>query len=218
MDILVKRRVRVLFFLFHSLFLNGAAAATLVVFDFDDESGNFEITPEFTDTAISDALWSDDLGLLADFAGNPGRALATSGFPAGNALHLALILQPGFEITIDRIRFDLRASASGPGLWQIAAAGFTLASGVVTTSFDTYEAVIALLPAQQSLTLDLETQGASSSAGTLRIDNVELIGSLTPVTLPAAVYLFATPLLAFGLRSRSLDGPQRNPGIFHRRS
>ena len=201
MDILATRRIRVLLFLSSTIFVyfNSAAAATLVQFDFDDEAGGFEITPEFAHAAISGTLWGDDLSLLTDFAGNPGRALATSGFPDGNALHLMLDVQPGFAVTLERIRLDLRASASGPELWHITAAGVTLASGAVSTSFEVVDVAIALLPVQQALTLNIEAEGASSSAGTLRIDNVELIGSVVPVALPAAFYLIATPLLGLGL-------------------
>ena len=202
MDVLATRRIRVLLFLCSSIFFysNSVAATTLVQFDFDDGSGGFEITPEFADAAISGTLWSDDLGLLTDFAGNTGRALATSGFPDGNALHLTVDLRQGFAVTLERIRLDLRVSASGPDLWHITAAGSTLASGAVSTSFDAFDVAIALLPVQQTLTLNLEADGASSSAGTLRIDNVVLIGSVVPVALPAAFYLVATPLLGLGLR------------------
>ena len=202
MDILVIGRIRVLLLLCSTFFVyfNGATAATLLQFDFDDGSGNFEITPEFADAAIFGMLWSDDLGLLTDFAGNPGRALAASGFPDGNTLHLALNVQPGFAVRFERIRLDLRVSASGPDLWRITDAGTTLASGGVTTSFDTVDVAIALLPVQHTVTFNIETEGASSSAGTSRIDNLELIGSVVPVALPAAFYLLATPLLGLSLQ------------------
>ena len=116
MDIRFYRRARVCTLLFTLLAFNieGASSALLLSYDFKDGAGEFELVPEFSDPAISAAEWTDDFGLLTEFAGNPGRALATSGFTNGNAFHLALSFQPSLAIALEGIHFDLRASPSGP--------------------------------------------------------------------------------------------------------
>jgi hypothetical protein len=201
MEIRFNRRVRVALVIctLLSLGTDGAAGALLLRYDFDDLAGNFELVPEFADPAIATATWSDDFGTLTEFAGNPGRALATNGFTNGNALHLALSLQPGFTIALEGFRFDLRASPSGPTSWQLAVNGGTFASGVVTTAFETVDVALALAGPSPGFLIDIDGAGATSAAGTLRLDNVELTGSVSAVTLPTGFYLFATPLIGIAL-------------------
>ncbi len=201
MDIRFYRRVRACLLLFTLLASNidGASGALLLVYDFEDGVGEFELVPEFADPAISTAEWSDDFGLLTEFAGNPGRALATSGFTNGNAFHLALSFQPNLAIALESMHFDLRASPSGPSSWQVLVNGAVLASGVVTTAFETVDTVIALAPISAGFVIDFEAAGATSSAGTLRLDNVVLAGNVSAIALPPGFYLFATPLVGLAL-------------------
>ena len=217
MDIRFYRRVRVypLLFILLAFNIDGASGALLLSYDFEDGTGVFELVPEFADPAISAAIWSDDFDLLSEFAGNPGRALATSGFTNGNAFHLALSFQPGLAIAIEGIHFDLRASPSGPTSWQVLANGATLATGVVTTAFETVNLAIALAPTSAGLVIDLEAGGATSSAGTLRLDNVVLTGNVSAIALPPGFYLFATPLVGLALNrigERYRNGRSPPPG------
>jgi hypothetical protein len=188
-----------------------APAALLLDFDFERSDGTFTLEPGFLAPGIASATWDDVLGLLADFAGQPGRALALSGFTNGNALSLAVTAAPGLRLVAERLRFDLRVSASGPTAWQLADAGGTLAAGPTTTQFGRVEVVFASPLAGALLDLTLSGSGASSAAGTLRLDNVELHGSLQPVPLPGPLFLIVTPLLGLGLRAVAARCGQR-PG------
>ena len=98
------------------------------------------------------------------------------------------------------MRFDLRASASGPTGWSLLHAGNLLASGAVSGSFKSFDIVLALSASGPELVLDLLGSGATAATGTLRLDNVLLEGQLKPVPLPGSLFLFVTPLLGALLR------------------
>lgn len=170
-----------------------APAATLLRFEFDQADGSFTAVPTLLAEGLT-ASWNDDAGLLTDLAGVSGRALAASGFTAGNALHLAIELAPGLSLVAEQLSVTLRASASGPNSWQLATGGVLQSSGAATAQFRTFDIALALAPANGSMRFDLLGLGATAASGTLRIDNVQLLGQLTAVALPGPLFLVAMPL------------------------
>ena len=93
--------------------------------------------------------------------------------------------------------------------------GAHLASGIVTTAFETVDTVIALAPISAGFVIDLAATGATSSAGTLRLDNVVLTGKVSAIPLPPGFYLFATPLVGLALNrigERYRQGQGSAPG------
>ena len=170
-------------------------ASTLAAFSFDGPGTSFDASPGTLASGLASAVWRDDAGRLSDLAGNPGRALSVSGFTGTNVLHLVLNQSSTQTFELERLRFDIRASASGPSAWSVSHGGTTLASGAVTTSFRSFDVPLALTSSAHELVLDLHGIGASVITGTLRLDNVRLEGELRPVPLPGSIFLFATPLL-----------------------
>lgn len=222
MDIRHARRIRA--FTFTTLFTLAAPAAvhasTLAAFTFDGPGASFSSAPSSLDAALSSALWRDDTNRLSNLAGNPGRALAASGFTGTNALHLVLEQAGGGVFELEHLHFDLRASASGPNAWSLSHAGTLLASGPVTGSFRSFDIALALLMSGPRLVLDLQGSGATAATGTLRLDNVVLEGQLKPVPLPGSLFLFVTPLLGGllrGLRERFVQGSGSCPVSGHSR-
>ncbi len=198
MDILRQRRLVAIFLasLIGLVLLPATSnAAMLLRFDFEQADGSYTATPTMAVPGLS-AYWQD-AGHLTDLAGVSGRALASSGFTTGNVVHLIIELAPGLVLAADRLSFALRASSSGPNSWQLAADGISQAAGAATTVFKTFDLGLALAPRSGALQFDLHGLGATSAAGTLRLDNVQLSGELTTVALPGPLFLVATPL--FGL-------------------
>jgi len=177
----------------------GAPAALLARFDFDDAGGGFTLDPDFLAPGLTLARWGDALDLLADFAGNPGRALASSGFTNGNRFVLVLALTPGWQLQDASLDFQLRGSASGPRRWRLEAGGTAYGEGTIGSVFAPYHVALGGLPGSGAWTLDLLGLDATATSGTLRLDNAELHGELTSVPLPGAWFLVLTPLLGHGL-------------------
>ena len=83
-------------------------AAVLAVFDFDAAGGGFTTTPGLLHPDVDTASFTTTLTPLSDFAGNPGRALASSGIsrqPVG--------IQSGYRRHIQRQRLELQRGAGG---------------------------------------------------------------------------------------------------------
>lgn len=197
MDIRRSRRLGAI--IASSLCLTSASAAvhasTVAAFSFDDANGVFDASPSLLAGGLAGATWQDDAGRLSDLAGNPGRALAASGFTGTNRLHLVLTQSGVGQLALSLLHFDIRGSASGPNAWTLSHGGDTLATGAITASFRGFDVPLSLVSEARELVLDLSGNGATAITGTLRLDNVRLEGELRPVPLPGSLFLIATPLL-----------------------
>lgn len=212
MDIRLHGRACAVLFVTLLLTVTQPRAELLLDYAFEHTDGTFTLAPSFVANGIASAVWSDARDLIADFAGQPGRALATSGFTNGNVLLLALTAATGFELLAERLHFDLRVSASGPSTWRLESAGLLLAEGATTTAFTRFEVIFGTAVSGPALSLVLGGSGASAASGTLRLDNVELYGSVQPVPLPGALFLLATPLLGLALRAANRRRAGVQPG------
>lgn len=178
--------------------LASSQAAVLAAFDFDGADGAFDAMPDAIHADLSSAAFSDHAGTLGDFAGVSGRALSATAFNDGNAIILTLVSTPDRRIEIDRVRFAVRVSASGPSTWQLAVGDTPAASGPATTSFDAFDVELSGFGGNGGLALALSGLGASSSSGTLRLDNVSIEGTVSAVPLPPALLLATVPLALLG--------------------
>ena len=70
-----------------------------------------------------------------------------------------------------------------------------LAAGTTHPTFTPESVALNAFASGEAVRLGLLGSGASSNAGTLRLDNVVFDGTLTAVPLPGAVTLFASALL-----------------------
>jgi hypothetical protein len=183
--------------------LNNVSAANLATFDFEDVAGNFEVNAETQHAAVASALFSVEFGTLTHFAGNPGRALAANAFNNGNRVTLTLVQVPGQQLTVERVRFDMRVSPSGPQYWRLDLAGAALANGPTTTQFTSFDIAVTAPVAGSPSVIDFVGMAASSQFGTLRLDNISIEGSVSAVALPPSALLLAAPLIVGALRRRS---------------
>jgi hypothetical protein len=175
-------------------------AATLARFDFEDASGSFSNLAEDVAPHVTLSAWSDTDGTLGSAAGNPGLALTARSFDNGNDYLLTLTPAAGFRLTLTGLTFDQRASTTGPKDWAVRLNGLSLANGLTSTSFKTENVALSFGPESGPLILGIRGTGASSAAGTLRLDNIALSGNLSAVPLPASLWLLG-PALATLFRS-----------------
>lgn len=177
-------------------------AAQLVLFTFDN-GPVFDPAPTVLAPAIDVAGLALASGEISDFAGNPGRALGARGFAPANAIQLDIAARPGFALSLEAIMFDLRVSASGPQHWQLTINDIPAGSGDTATSFNTFALDLTPFTALQQLDgtvrVSLQASGAASAQGTLRLDNLELHGSASPVALPPAIALAMPAWLALSV-------------------
>ena len=171
-----------------------ADAALLAHFDFEDANGGFTLAGKDLALNFSTGLWRDADGTSKKGTGNPGFALSTTSFRDGNRLLLTLAPAPGFDLRLSNIDFELLASKSGPTAWQVSLADSQVASGSTATSFKAEHIALNSAFFNGPLELALSASGARLPAGTLRLDNFKLHGTLQPsvsaVPLPALGWMF----------------------------
>ncbi|MCB1746149.1 MAG: hypothetical protein H6977_06535 [Gammaproteobacteria bacterium] len=184
-------------------------AAVLAVFDFDAAGGGFTTTPGLLHPDVATASFTTTLTPLADFAGNPGRALASSGFTLGNRIVLELAARPGQQLLAESLAFDARVSASGPQTWSIALAGAAAQSGPLTTAFAPVTLTFDGAAAAPQIVIEFAGAGASSASGTWRLDNLRVEGQViaNPVPLPAGLPLLGSATLAAAVLRRRRRSP-----------
>jgi len=200
MDIRLGARLRAFCLIILSGCAGPAASVTLVDFTFDDGSGGFTLFPHALGSGVIGATWQDDANRLTDLLGNPGRALAASGFSTGNRLHLSLAFAADLDFALERLELDVRASTSGPQSFRLEHAGTVLSLGALTSAFSHVDLALNERGRGDALVLDFIGVGATTTSGTWRLDNVRLHGSLSPVPLPGAAFLLVTPLVGLLLR------------------
>jgi hypothetical protein len=194
-----------------------ADAAVLAVFDFDTAEGGFTAAPSLLHADLASAAFSTTLAPLSDFAGNPGRALATTGFTLGNRIVLDVIARPGHAVLATRLSFDARVSASGPQRWLVALDEAPPRSGPLTTAFTPVAIDFDAAAAASRIVISFAGEDASSASGTLRLDNLQLEGTLiaSPVPLPAGLPALGCGTLAAAVlrrRRKTIPASRRPAG------
>lgn len=185
-----------------------ASAETVLLYDFEDTNGDFDLSAEVRADGLELGDWSVINSTLRDFSGNPGRAIASGGFSSGNAFELPISVADGQVLQLSKFGFDQSASASGPVNWTLSINDVNVASGATSVGFQTISEPLALGGITGSFLLAILGDGASSNAGTYRIDNFFLEGSVSPVPLPGALVFFLSAGL--GLMSYTRAGIQRH--------
>ena len=177
-------------------------AETVLMYDFEDTNGDFDLTADLVASGLDPAAWQVAASSIRDFSGNPGRAMASSGFASGNTFLLNVAVEPGSVVQLTGFSFDQLASASGPANWQLQINGLEVAGGTTTNTFTTEAALFDFAPLTDSFVVGLSGAGASSNLGTFRVDNFTLSANIQPVPLPASAGLLAAACLGLGSRKR----------------
>lgn len=175
-------------------------ATPIVLYTFEDEEGNAVNAPASVEPGLSAGAWLSDLGSISFVAGSPGLAISTNQWgvdeAAGNALRFLLTPETDQALLLTGFGFDQMRSGTGPTSWSLLVAGSPVAGGGDTsTSFQGREGVLASLLVAGPTEIALVATGASSSAGTWRIDNFRLEGHwVAAVPEPSVAALLASGL------------------------
>ena len=164
-------------------------AESLLLFDFENDAGDFENMPDQVAAHLTVSGWTDLDGTLTNFAGNPGKALAARSFDDGNTLALTIEVEPGFRMNLNSYSFDQRASSQGPMNWSLAVDSATIASGPTSLDFTTVAAESLLAGMGGAVTVTVSGTDGATSSGTFRVDNFSLSGQITAVPLPPSLLL-----------------------------
>lgn len=177
-------------------------AQTMALWAFDSQT-NATTTP--ANGTVSDATWS--LGTISYTSGTTGgatdKAISTTGFNStaiNTAKYLQFTITPNanFAMSINSISFFDQKSGTGPTSWVLRSSLDGYVSDLNSPSPSTTSAAFSATPQAvdlginfqnitTSVTFRLYAYGASSSAGTWRLDNLTMDGSLYDVSNPIIV-------------------------------
>ncbi|MBL7816216.1 MAG: T9SS type A sorting domain-containing protein [Saprospiraceae bacterium] len=172
---------------------------TLALWEFDSQT-SATTTP--TNGTVSDATWS--AGTITYPAGNSSvatdKAISTTGFntPSLNAnKYLQFTISPNnnYAMSLGSISFYEQRSGTGPTSWVLRSSLDGYANDLNAPSPSTTSTTFGTTPQSVNLGIDFQyittsvtfriyAYGASSSAGTWRIDDLSVEGTMSDVTNP----------------------------------
>ena len=170
--------------------------ATLAFYGFDATNAIANIVA--TNLAASVVTVSNVTGALTYYSGNPGQAIAATGFTQTNGsptsaysfFAFSLTPAPGYQVNLSHISLDNRASSTGPTRFNVQISTDATFSSVIydsgvqtaRTAFSTTPmSSFALTNAGLAGTVWFRIYGyaAGSSSGTWRLDNLNVQGTAT---------------------------------------
>lgn len=128
-------------------------------------------------------------GTVVFYQGNPpsGQAIGQTGWNVSDGVKwwdFTITANAGFLLDLATLTFDDQRSGTGPVNWSVTINGVSAASGQFThTTFSTDSITLPAGAFQDlpSAEIKIFGYGATSSAGTWRLDNVTLNGMVLPV-------------------------------------
>ena len=154
--------------------------------------------------------WTDTKGTLIanGLVGSSGRAIAATGWDGsgGNAFQFSFNVASGYKLAISNISFlEQGSNGSGRGLgpttWTLGLNGNQILNGGATRgSFGTQSGSLSLTNLTGTQFFSLGASGAAASGAnaastaTWRAENFTITGSITPVPVPAAVWLLGSAM------------------------
>ena len=154
--------------------------------------------------------WTDTKGTLiaGGLVGSSGRAIAATGWDGsgGNAFQFSFNVASGYKLSISNISFlEQGSNGSGRGLgptaWTLGLNGNPILNGSATRGgFGTQSGSLSLSNLTGTQFFNLGATGAAASGAnaastaTWRAENFTITGSITPVPVPAAVWLLGSAM------------------------
>lgn len=203
------RTIRLGLLLLSLLASGGALTAQLVVYSFGSSAAPTSVASNLSADVFSGSLGSPAIGsgIPVYSSGSGGGYFTASAWtgvaPGTNYFEFTLTPGSGYGLSLASISFGYRASGTGPTAFAIRSSSdvfsSTLVSGTITNDsawHATGPLSITLSSQAAPTTLRVYASGASSSLGTLRVDDVTLSGSVTAIP-EASTYAAMLGLLAF---------------------
>lgn len=175
--------------------------AQLVIYSFGS-SGTPTTAPTFVASDLSASLFSALSGSPATGSGAPVFSAGSGGSffsasawnaaaPGTNYLEFTVTPAAGFSFSAEALSFGYRATSSGPTAFAVRSSADAFASNLAAGTFladtawhATGTLALEMVPIDVATTFRIYASGASSSLGTLRVDDVTLAGSVGAAAVP----------------------------------
>ena len=184
--------------LFFAAIATASFAASVTQYNFDGSV----VTASSVDANATASTFTQSAGANSFFSGNPstGQAISGTGWNGADGAkfwEFTVTANGGFALNLSSLTFDDQKSTTGPTSWTVVVNGTTVLSSQAThTSITSGNNSVSLsgLTFQNLGSVDVKISGfsATSSAGTWRVDNVTLNGTVdravasAPDSLPFA--------------------------------
>lgn len=131
-------------------------------------------------------------------AGYPGNAISLQFWPTGGLStsdYAEISITPqNYGITIVSLSFDINRSDSGPTQYAVRTSkdnfGNNVGSGGVGTGFSTQSFLLNYEKVETEVKIRIYGYSAGASAGTIRLDNIRINGSVSLIPLPVEITYF----------------------------
>ena len=141
----------------------------------------YTVAPTTFATNLSNSSWSNSNSAWTSYAGSSGQAISLSNSSGTPTITLTFTIAVGYQVTINSFNFWRQRSTTGAQNWSMTINGISVGSGTVPilgAAIGTTAVSNAVSNKTGILTVVLSLSGASGT-GTFRLDDFELIGTVT---------------------------------------
>ncbi|MFZ1664815.1 MAG: PKD domain-containing protein [Flavobacteriales bacterium] len=168
----------------------------------------YTVAPGTFDANLSNSSWANSKTAWTNYGGATGEALSLANSSGTPTITLTFDVATGYEASITDFAFWSRRSTTGAKNWSMTINSISVGSGTVSSSSSgsaTGTTAVSNAVSNQTgtITVVLSLSGASG-AGTFRLDDFTLYGSVTAVATGPT--LSANALAAFGTKCPN-EGP-----------
>jgi len=140
--------------------------------------------PGILNSNLLDSAWTNSNSAWGSSAGSAGQAITlTAGSIATKTITLFIKVKPGFQASVTSFNFWRQRSNTGPTNWAMTINGISVGSGTTPTSGTAIGATaVSNAVSNQTglLTVVITLTGITNAAGTFRLDDFTLNGTVTP--------------------------------------
>lgn len=142
----------------------------------------YTVVPVIFDANLNSSSWSNSTGAWTSFAGSAGQAISLSNSGGTPTITLTFNVAASYQMSVTQFNFWRQRSSTGAQNWSMTINGIAVGSGTVPTTgaaIGNTNVTNAVSNFTGTITVVISLSGASG-AGTFRLDDFTLIGSVTP--------------------------------------
>jgi hypothetical protein len=148
----------------------------------------YTVAPAVLDANLSSSSWTNSTGAWTSFAGSAGQAISLNNSGGTPTITLSFSTAAGYETSISSFSFWRQRSTAGAQNWSMTINGISVGSGTAPTTGASTGSITVSNPVNNqagTITVVISLSGASG-AGTFRIDDFTLNGTVSPTCTPPA--------------------------------